>query len=338
MSIHRLLPALLLLLCSPLLQAQGTAVTLAEVRQDQFAQQLYASGTLRAWQSTDLRTQVSGRIITLALDEGAWVEKGQLLIQLDDREARSRLLQNEIGLREAERQLTRFQRLRTTQSISQDQLEAQAAQVDILQAQLLSAQAELEHYRITAPFSGYLGQHQMTEGMLLDSGSLITTLDDLSRMRVDFTLAERHLNQLHSGLLLQAASQAWPDRAFPGELINLGTRIDPVTRNISLRGQLDNSGGLLRPGMLVSLSLETAERQALLVPARSLTFSGAEKAVFVVSPDGIARRRVVEVGATWAEWAEILSGLEIGEKVIDQGVVKIRDGMPVRPVQSDEQA
>lgn len=338
MNIRLLLPALLLLLCSPLLQAASTAVTLAEVRQDQFAQQLYASGTLRAWQSTDLRPQVSGRITRLALEEGAWVEKGALLLQLDDREARSRFLQNEINLREAERQLNRFQRLRSTQAISQDQLEAQAAQVDILRAQLLFAQAELERYRITAPFSGYLGQHQLTEGMLLDSGSLITTLDDLRHMQVDFTLSERHLNHLRTGLALKAASLAWPDHSFPGEISGLGTRIDPVTRNISLRGKLDNSGGLLRPGMLVSLTLETARRQALIVPARSLTFSGREKAVFVVSTDGVAKRRVVEVGATRAEWAEILSGLEVGEQVIDQGVVRVRDGMQVQPLLPDEQA
>ncbi|SFX25373.1 efflux RND transporter periplasmic adaptor subunit [Marinospirillum alkaliphilum] len=332
------LTGLLLLLPGLSLHAQqGVAVTLTEVRQQTFSQQLHASGTLRAWQSTDLRTQVSGRIVALHLPEGEWVEQGQLLVQLDDREARARLQQAEIHLREAERQLQRFNQLHQNQSISRDQLDAQQANVENARAQLLANQAEVERYRILAPFSGFLGQHQATPGMLLDSGSLITTLDDTRQMRIDFALSERHLPLLHTGLELQARSSSWPEQAFKGQVSFIGTRIDPTTRNLPLQARLDNSAGLLRPGMLVTLTLETASRQALVVPTRSLTFRGQEKAVFVVNEQGIAQRRIVEVGATRGEQAEILSGLKAGEQVVDQGVVKLRDGLRVRAAAPDEQ-
>lgn len=334
----RLLPALLLGLFVTSVPARELTVTLTEARTQTISQSLYASGTLRAWQSTDLRTQVSGRVVVLNLQEGSWVEQGQLLIQLDDREPRSRLQQAQVSLREARRQLERFQQLQQSQSISQDQLDAQQATVDATQAQLVALQAEVERYRITAPFSGFLGEHNITHGMLLDSGSMITTLDDLSQMRVDFALAERHLSQLQPGLPLQASTPAWDEQTFHGELKSIGTRIDPTTRNLSLRGQLANPQQQLRPGMLVSLTLQTRSRDALLVPTRSLTFSGQEKAVFVVNAQGIAQRRVVEVGATQADWAEILSGLEAGEQVVDQGVVKVRDGARVRESGTDDAA
>ena len=334
----RLLPALLLGLFVTSVPARELTVTLTEARTQTISQSLYASGTLRAWQSTDLRTQVSGRVVVLNLQEGSWVEQGQLLIQLDDREPRSRLQQAQVSLREARRQLERFQQLQQSQSISQDQLDAQQATVDTTQAQLVALQAEVERYRITAPFSGFLGEHNITRGMLLDSGSMITTLDDLSQIRVDFALAERHLSQLQPGLPLQASTPAWDEQTFHGELKSIGTRIDPTTRNLSLRGQLANPQQQLRPGMLVSLTLQTRSRDALLVPTRSLTFSGQEKAVFVVNAQGIAQRRVVEVGATQADWAEILSGLEAGEQVVDQGVVKVRDGARVRESGTDDAA
>lgn len=333
-----LLLALLLSLNTTPLLAREVAVTLIEAKTQQISQHLYASGTLRAWQSTDLRTQVSGRVLTLQLQENSPVKQGQLLIQLDDREPRSRLVQSEVNLREAQRQLKRFQQLQQSQSISQDQLDAQQAAVDTAQAQHLAIQAEIERYRILAPFTGFLGEHNITKGMLLDSGSLITTLDDLSQMRVDFSLAERHLSLLQPGLPLQANTPAWPDQTFSGELLSIGTRIDPTTRNLSLRGRLANPQQQLRPGMLVSLELETRNRNALIVPARSLTFSGQEKAVFVINEQGVAQRRIVEVGATQAEWAEILSGLEAGEQVVDQGVVKVRDGIRVRDTQVDDPA
>jgi len=331
-----LLAFFLSLITAPLMaQEAPVTVTLTKAHKQKISQYLYASGTLRAWQATDLRTQVSGRVVSLKLQENGWVEQGQLLILLDDREPRSRLRQAEVSLREAQRLLERYQRLQKNQSISQDQLETQQAVADTAQAELLALQAEVERYRITAPFSGYLGEHNITTGMLLDSGSLITTLDDLSQLRVDFSLAERHLSLLKPGLPLQATTPAWEDQLFEGVLHSIGTRIDPVTRNLSLQGRLTNPQQQLRPGMLINLTLQARSREALLIPARSLTYDGQEKAVFVVNEKGIAQRRTVEVGATQAEWVEILSGLEAGEQLVDQGVVKVRNGIQVRTLKPD---
>ena len=324
------LVSLLVTISAPVIAENPTGVTLTQAQSTQLSQTLFSTGSLAAWRSTELRTQAQGRITELHLEDGARVQAGQLLVQLDDREVQARLRQAQVSLDEARRQLARFQQLSQTQAISRDQLEAQQAKVETAEAQVLSAQAELDRYRIVAPFDGVLGEHDATLGMLVDAGARLTTLDDLSRLRIDFTLAERHLSLLRPGLSIQALSLAWPDHTFEGELVSLGTRVDPVTRNLPLRGQLDNPDGLLRPGMLVNLQLQTLAREAIVVPARSLTYSGNEKAVFVVNAEGRAQRRLVETGLSRAEMVEITSGLEAGETVVDQGVVRVRDGMRVR--------
>lgn len=318
--------------------AREPAVTLASVQETQLSQRLYATGTLEARRSTKIRTQVAGRIMETKLQDGAYVETGDLLVQLDDREVRARLLQAQVTLREAQRQLERYQRLQVSQSISQDQLDAQQAAVDTAEAQMLAMQAELERYRILAPFSGHLGEQELTTGMLLDAGQTLTTLDDLSRMRIDFSLAEKHLSLLAQGQAITAQVAAWPDQDFQGELVSLGTRIDPVTRNLPVRGLLENPEGKLRPGMLASLTLYSDPRTALMVPARSLTYSAQEKAVFMLDSEGKVTRKVVEIGSTHAEQIEITQGLQAGDRVIDQGVVKLREGMQVRVVESVDDA
>lgn len=318
--------------------ARGPAVTLASVEEAQLSQRFYATGTLEAQHATELRTQVSGRVTQLNMQDGTYVEAGQLLLKLDDREPQARLMQAEVNLREAQRQLQRYQRLQASQSISQDQLDQQQASVDTAEAQLLAARAEVERYSITAPFSGFLGEQKLTPGMLLDSGQVLTTLDDLSQMRVHFSLAEKHLSLLATGQKIQARVLAWPEQDFQGEVVSLGTRIDPVTRNLPVRGRLNNPDLLLRPGMLATLTLETTPRQSLLVPARSLTYDGDEKAVFMVNAEGEVTRRLVEIGITRARQIEIISGLEAGDQVVDQGVVKVREGMTVRVVSQQDDA
>ncbi|WP_177203509.1 efflux RND transporter periplasmic adaptor subunit [Marinospirillum celere] len=338
---HLILPGLICVLGLLVFQTawgRGVAVTLAEVEAMTISERLYATGSLQARYSSEIRTQVSGRITQLNLEDGQFVEAGDLLVQLDDREPQARLMQAEVNLREAQRQLDRYQRLVATQSISQDQLDAQQASVDTARAQLQALHAEIEHYAIKAPYSGFLGEHDLTPGMLLDAGQTLTTLDDLSQMRVDFSLSERHLSRVAPGQQLLAKVAAWPDQEFRGELTFLGTRIDSSTRNLQIRGRINNPDQKLRPGMLATLTLETAPRMTLMVPARSLSYEGSNKFVFMVNADKQVVRRPVEVGLTRATQIEILSGLKAGDQIIDQGVVKVREGTAVRIVDQQDDA
>ncbi len=318
--------------------AQGVAVTLAQAETTYLSEHLYATGRLEARNSTEIRTQVTGRVVEHHLEDGALVQAGQLLVQLDDREPQARLLQAQVTLREAERQLLRDQQLKARQVISADQLAQQQAAVDNAQAQVLAAQAEVDRYRLVAPFSGMLGNQDLTTGMLLDSGQTLTTLDDLSQMRVEFALAERHLSRAQPGQTLKARVSAWPDQEFTGELSTLATRLDPNTLNLQARGLIANPDLQLRPGMLASITLQTSPRLTLMVPARSLSYSGSEKFVFIVDENQQVSRQPVEIGLTRARAIEITSGLSPGDQVIDQGVVKVREGMRVRVVATKEDA
>ncbi|WP_162299760.1 efflux RND transporter periplasmic adaptor subunit [Marinospirillum perlucidum] len=334
------LALLILLLASQGLQASGreVSVTLTQVTRQVISEQLYATAGLEAGQSQQLRSQASGRITRITHQSGDFIEAGALLIQLDDRLARANHEEARVQLQEDQRLLQRYQRLHASQSLSQDQLDSQIAAVAIAKARFQAAATQLEDYQIRAPFSGFLGQFDWTSGMLIDAGQELTTLDDLSSMQVDFALAEKHLAQVAPGQTITARVPAWPEEEFAGQVISVATRLDPQTRQLAVRARINNPEQRLRPGMLANLTLATQPRQALMIPARSLTYSADEKAVYLRDDEGLARRQTVETGLIRSEQLEITAGLEAGQWIVDQGVVKVREGVRLVPQETEEAA
>ncbi|WP_416886448.1 efflux RND transporter periplasmic adaptor subunit [Marinospirillum sp.] len=327
-----------ILLSAPVSWAQGprVAVTLTQPEVRAIHQPLFASGRLQALHSLELKAEVSALVLAHQLEDGAEVEAGQLLVQLDDRRLQAQQRQVQANLNEATQQLARFERLIQTQAITQEQLSSQQARVESLLAEQQALSAERERYRILAPFSGHLGEQDLVVGQLVDNGARLTTLDQLDPLRVDFTLAEQHLAHLYPGQSLQVQVAAWPETNFSGAIHSIGTRIDPTTGQLQIRGRLANPDLQLRPGMFAQIQLQIRPREALTVPVSSLSYNGPEVAVFVMDASQQVRRRLIEVGRVTADWAEVLSGLNADEQIIHQGVVKVRDGMFVRPVMAPE--
>ena len=181
---------------------------------------------------------------------------------------------------------------------------------------------------IRAPFAGVLGFREVSAGTLITPGTQISTLDDLSIIKLDFSVPEVHLGLLAAGQQLEATSVAFPDRIFAAEVRTVGSRVDPVTRALVVRAVIDNSDLSLRPGMLMNIQLTTAEREALMVPESALVQRGRESFVYI-DQDGIAQTQTVQFGERADGWVEILSGLTFGEQVVAEGTVKIRDGASI---------
>lgn len=313
-------------------QAPRVAVTLTQPEIRSIHQPLFASGRLQAQQSVDIKAEVSALVLAHQLEDGAQVEAGQLLVQLDDRRLQAQQRQVQANLNEATQQLARFERLIQTQAITQEQLSSQQARVESLRAEQQALSAERERYRILAPFQGHLGEQDLVVGQLVDNGTRLTTLDQLNPLRVDFTLAEQHLAHLYPGQPFQVRVAAWPETDFEGAIQSIGTRVDPSTGQLQIRGRLANPDLQLRPGMFAQIQLQIRPREALTVPVSSLSYNGPEVAVFVINASQQVQRRLIQVGRITADWAEVISGLQADEQIIHQGVVKVRDGMFVRPV------
>jgi membrane fusion protein (multidrug efflux system) len=189
--------------------------------------------------------------------------------------------------------------------------------------------ARLRDRLIQAPFSGLLGFRQVSPGTLVTPTSTITSIDDISIIKLDFTVPESFLGTMTPGSQVVAQSASYPDREFVGIVRTVGSRVDPVTRAITVRAHIENDDRALRPGMLLVVEILTREREALVVPENAVVQE--QNRAYVFRLDGLtARRQQIEVGGRLFGVVEVLSGLEQGDRIVTEGVVKLRDGMVVR--------
>ncbi|AXS83791.1 efflux RND transporter periplasmic adaptor subunit [Marinobacter sp. Arc7-DN-1] len=294
-----------------------------------------AVGSLKALNAVELTTELSGRVVALNLGTGRRVEQGEVLLRLDDRQARADLQVIEAQLADARRQYERAQRLRSNNSISQSQVDALRTAVDVAEAQRQSARVRLENHRIEAPFTGVVGLSDISVGAYITSGTTVTSLDTTDRMELGFSIPERFLGQVSLGQQVKGTSPAYPDRPFSGQLVELGSRVSELSRSLPVRALIDNPDGLLRPGQFMSATLTLRERQALVIPEQAVMVRGDEQYVFVAE-DGVARRVSVILGSRMPGLVEIASGLGEDDPVIVTGQDRLSSGDRIRVLEDDK--
>ncbi|HEY8385023.1 MAG TPA: efflux RND transporter periplasmic adaptor subunit [Porticoccaceae bacterium] len=287
-------------------------------------------GTVHAKESLEITARVTSTVKRVHFTDNAEVKEGDVLIELDDARERAALREAQVLLHEEQRLLAHYQALQKTQAVSRTMLEEQQAKVAAAEARVAAAEALLAEYVIVAPFSGVLGVRQVSQGALVSPGTLITTLDALDIVKVDFTVPERWISQLLPGQTITASSVAWPGRTFVGMVSSIGTRVDAATRAVSVRARIDNDESLLRPGMLLNIHLASEPRDALVVSEAALIQEGSERYVFVVDEDNVVTRRPVEIGQREGGLVEVVNGLSPEEKIIIEGSQKVRDGVSVQ--------
>ncbi len=307
----------------------ATPVVIASVTETGFTDAVEALGTTRANESATLTANITEKILEIGFRDGAHVKKGDLIVRLDDTAERAELKAAQASLVERQRALERASTLLNEKIISQAEYDSVIAAMESAKAQVGSLQSAVADRIVRAPFSGRVGLREVSVGSLIQPGSVITTLDDLSVMKVDFTLPSIHLGILEPGLAIHARSQAFPDRIFEGELASVATQVDPVSRSISARAHIPNPDEVLRPGMLIELDLHSRARTGLAIPEAALVPRASEQFVFVLE-DGHARQRKVSLGTRRDGFAEITAGLKAGERVIVHGTHKLTDGKPVK--------
>ena len=198
-----------------------------------------------------------------------------------------------------------------------------------MQARLNSVVARLRDRLIQAPFSGVLGFRQVSPGTMLSPNTPITTIDDISIIKLDFTVPETFIGSMAPGARVVARSVSFPGREFIGTVRTVGSRVDPVTRAITVRAHIENTYRSLRPGMLLTVEVVTGERQALVVPEGAV-FQIQNRAYVYMADGDIARQRQIEIGGRRFGVVEVLGGLEEGELVVVAGTTKLRDGARMR--------
>ena len=230
-------------------------VTVWEIQPQTFQSRVNALGTLRAWESVTITSSVSEIVVKLHFEDGEFVEQGKLLVNLQQDEERYSLAQQQDVLAEQEREVARLENLARSNQVAQTELDQRRTLVAIAHNRIAQEKARIEDRNISAPFAGVLGLRQISAGALVVPGQTITTLDDVSRMRLDFTVPARFLRFLEPGQIIEAKSAAYVE-SFTGVLAAVDSRVDPVNRSITARASFDNTDGLLKPGLLMQVVVE----------------------------------------------------------------------------------
>jgi len=305
-----------------------TTVVFAAAELRTIKRQVEAIGTTRANESVTITAKVTAKVNNVTFDDGMLVDTGTVLVELTNEEETALLAEAQANVDDTKSQYTRLRDLLKKQSIPVSQVDEAKARYSGAQARYQSMLARMDDRLIRAPFTGVLGFREVSAGTLITPGTPISTLDDLSTIKLDFSVPEVYIGLLRPGMEIEATSVAFAGRQFSAQVRTVGSRVDPVTRALVVRAVIDNSDLALRPGMLMSIQLTTAEREALMIPASALVQLSQQSHVYT-SANGIAQKQPVQFGERYDGWIEIVSGLSAGEQVVVEGTVKVRDGAPI---------
>lgn len=306
-----------------------TSVKTAQANYQQWQRQIGTLGTGLAYDSAKIVSATSDYLTILQIDEGKPVKQGSLIAQLNDTEEQAKVNELKALLTEQNRQLMRLKNLTRTQASAQSLLDEQQAKVNATQAQLQALQARLAEMRIYAPFDGVLGLRQVSAGAYVAAGTVLTTLDDISKLKVEFNVAERYMADLQLQMPLEITNIAYGKQVFKGHIQALDPRLDPVTRTIRAHGIIDNAALKLRPGMLLNVTVTLAKAKVLTIPEKALVPLQNKQYVFVVDADSSVRQTEVTIGERQPGWVEIVAGLEEGSEVVVEGTQKLRSGAKI---------
>lgn len=313
----------------------ATSVIAAPVELKDFAGDVEAIGTARANEAVTITAKVSNTVTAIRFQEGQEVKAGEVLIELDTAQVRANLAEAEAALAESESQFKRSRELFNTRALSEAQLDQLEATLKANQARVAAARAQLSDQIIRAPFSGRMGLRNISLGSLISPGTVITTLDDIRIIKLDFSVPEVFLPVVSEGQTISARATAYPDQTFEGKVRSIDSRIDPVSRSVIVRAEIANPDRRLKPGMFMTVRLMRSEKPSLVIPEQALVPEGDRQFVYVVH-EGKAVRTEVKTGRRRPGEVEVLSGLAQGDSVVIEGTQKVRDGGAVRSFEAEE--
>jgi len=294
-----------------------------------FGATIEAVGTAMANESVEITSKTSNTITAIRFKDGDRVQAGAVLVEFDRAQAAAATAEAEANLAESRNQYARGRDLSVTQALSKAQLDQLETAVKTGEARLAAARARLADTVIRAPFSGRTGFRRVSIGGLVNPGSVITTLDDSSIIKLEFTLPQNYLKDLSINLPIEATAEGLGDRVFSGKISAIGSRIDPVSRSIAVRAEIPNADGELKPGLFMKVRLRTAAVPTIMIPEEALVPEQGKTFVFIVDGEQ-AKRLEVTTGGREPGSVAILSGLNGDETLIVEGMQRIRDGAPVR--------
>jgi membrane fusion protein (multidrug efflux system) len=286
-------------------------------------------GTIRADEWVEVRSEISGILEAIHFDEGSRVEKGQLLVQIDDDQLIAERDRAHHRVELAVLGEARQQSLLDQELTSQQDYDLALGQLNVLRSELRLAEARLEKTQVRAPFSGIIGLRSVSRGAALTPQTRIATLQKIDTVKLEFSVPEGYASSLALGGTVSFSVKG-AERSFEGKIYAIEPNVDRETRSLRARAHCPNPDGDLIPGAFADVQLSVNEiENALTVPSLAVIPELGSKKLFVVE-DGVAIPRLVETGIRSERDVEITRGLEPGDHVIVSAIQQLHSGLPVK--------
>lgn len=304
-------------------------VEVAEAKLQTLQDSISVIGSLAAQESVTVAADTAGRIVAVSVTDGTAVKAGDELFRLDGALLAAELSEAEARLRLAQTTYERNRTLAKSNTVAQSNLDQSKAELDLAQTAKDLAEEKISRLVVRAPFDGYLGFRQVSVGAYVTAGMPLVTLDQITALKVSFSVPERYFTALSQGQTVDITADAVPGQSFTATITAINPVVDVNGRALQVQAALGNAALALRPGMLVRASVMGAKRDAVTIAEAAIVPQGNGNVVFSVK-DGKAQRQVVNTGQRRDGWVEITSGLSAGTQVVSAGATRLSDGAAVK--------
>lgn len=308
-------------------------VEVDEARLQTLQDSISVIGSLAAQESVIVAADTAGRIVSVSAKDGAAVKAGDELFRLDGAVLEAEMKDADARLKLAQTTYDRNRTLAKSNTVAQSNLDQSKAELDQAQSAKDLAVEKVNRLTVRAPFDGVLGFRQVSVGAYVTAGMPLVALDQISSLKVTFSVPERYFTALAVGQSVEVTSDAVPGKSFTATITAINPVVDVNGRALQVQASLDNAALALRPGMLVRAAVLGAKRDAVTVSEAAIVPQGNSNVVFAVK-DGKAVRQVVTTGQRRDGWVEILTGLEAGTQVVSAGATRLSDGAAVKVAQA----
>ncbi|MFT4566772.1 MAG: membrane fusion protein (multidrug efflux system) [Saprospiraceae bacterium] len=288
---------------------------------------VFASGTVVPNEEVEIRSEVSGRLIELHINEGGYIKKGAVIAKLNDSDLRSQLKKLDFEEQLAEQTAARQEKLLEINAISKEEYDMAVNKVNTLSADKEFLQVQLEKTTIHAPFSGKMGLKNISEGAYITSNTIISQLIQSNPVKLDFSVPEKYANRIKRGQEITFTIDG-DDENVTARIIALDPMIDEDLRTLRIRAKASNHKGKYLPGMFIKVALPLGEVNSIMIPTESIIPILKGKKVFVMK-NGKASEVLIKTGLRTDTKVQVEEGLVIGDSVVVSALMSVKNGTPI---------
>lgn len=309
--------------------AQVLPVEAIVVKPYTFNKKLVVTGSIIANESIEVKSEVSGKIQQIFFTEGQAVQKGSLLIKIDDAELRAQLEKQKFNKKLNEDNEFRQRKLLEKEAISQEEYDNALNRMNTTASDIQVLEAQLAKTTIVAPFNGFIGFRYVSEGAYISPSLVMATLYNLNPAKIEFSIPAKHASKVSVRSKIFFTIESDTNR-YAGEVYAVEPQIDASTRTLKMRALTPNPRGKMMPGQFVTIQLVLEQlKNSIMVPTEAVIPEQDGNKVYIVEM-GKAKEKKVTAGERTERTLEILDGLKMGDTVLTTGILQLRPGIPVK--------